>query len=71
MYVENVDALFEQAVAAGATVTRPVENQFYGDRTGTLADPFGHLWFLATHKEDLSPEEIDKRADAMFKRESH
>lgn len=71
VYVENVDALFEQAVAAGATVTRPVENQFYGDRTGTLTDPFGHLWFLATHKEDLSPEEIDKRADVMFKQESH
>lgn len=71
VYVENVDALFEQAVAAGATVTRPVENQFYGDRTGTLTDPFGHFWFLATHKEDLSPEEIDKRADVMFKQESH
>jgi PhnB protein len=59
VYVEDVNALFAQAV--------PVQDQFYGDRTGTLEDPFGHVWFLATHKEDLTPEEIKKRAEALFK----
>lgn len=67
LYVEDVDAMFAQAVDAGAKAVRPVQNQFYGDRTGTLEDPFGHIWFLATHKEDLSPDEIKQRADAMFK----
>ncbi|MGH8479780.1 MAG: VOC family protein [Gammaproteobacteria bacterium] len=67
VYVENVDTLFAQAVDAGAKVIRPVQDQFYGDRTGTLEDPFGHVWFLATHKEDLSPEEINRRAEALFK----
>lgn len=68
VYVEDVDALFAQAVAAGAKAIRPVQDQFYGDRTGTLQDPFGHIWFLATHKEDLSPEEINKRAAARLKK---
>jgi PhnB protein len=70
VYVEDVDAQFEQAIAAGAKSIKPVQDQFYGDRTGTLEDPFGHVWFLATHKEDLSPEEIDKRAEAMFRQGS-
>jgi PhnB protein len=67
VYVEDVDALFVQAVKAGAKAVRPVQDQFYGDRTGTLEDPFGHVWFLATHKEDLTPEEINRRAEALFK----
>jgi len=67
VYVEDVDAVFAQAVAAGAKTVRPVQDQFYGDRSGTLKDPFGHLWFLATHKEDLTPEEIDRRAAVLFK----
>lgn len=67
VYVDDVDMLFEQAINAGATEIKPVEDQFYGDRTGTLEDPFGHIWFLATHKEDLTPEEVNKRAEALFK----
>jgi PhnB protein len=67
VYVEDVDALFVQAVDAGAKAVRPLQDQFYGDRTGTLEDPFGHVWFLATHKEDLAPEEINRRAEALFK----
>ena len=65
LYVENVDALAAQAVAAGATVERPVKNEFYGDRSGTFRDPFGHKWTIATHVEDVSPEEIEKRARAQ------
>jgi len=64
-YVEDVDATFARAVAAGATVERPVQDQFYGDRSGGLIDPFGHVWWFATHKEDLTPEEIGQRAAAM------
>jgi Uncharacterized protein conserved in bacteria len=51
-------------------VVRPAQDQFYGDRTGTLEDPFGHVWFLATHKEDLTPEETNKRAETLFKQGS-
>jgi PhnB protein len=69
LYCGDVDSLFAQAVQAGAKVVRPPEDQFYGDRTGTLEDPFGHLWFVATHKEDLAPEEIDRRAQALFRRD--
>ncbi len=66
IYVEDVDALARQAVGAGAKLLRPVEDQFYGDRAGTLEDPFGHRWFIATRKEDVSPEEMGKRyADLM------
>ena len=65
MYVTDVDAQFKQAVAAGAKVLRPVQDQFYGDRSGFLQDPFGHRWGLATHKEDLSVEEVGKRAAAL------
>lgn len=61
IYVENVDALFKQAVAAGGKEERPVKDQFYGDRSGTLRDPFGHQWTIATHKEDVSPEEMARR----------
>ncbi|MBF2083788.1 VOC family protein [Thermoleptolyngbya sp. C42_A2020_037] len=65
VYVEDVDSLFDQAIAAGATEIRPVADQFYGDRAGTLADPFGHVWTLATHVEDLSMEEVNARFSAM------
>lgn len=62
LYFENVDEYFNKAVAAGATVERPLADQFYGDRTGGIVDPFGHKWYLATHVEDVSPEEMKKRA---------
>ena len=62
LYVEDVDTLANQAIGAGAKVQRPVKNQFYGDRSGTFEDPFGHVWTIATHVEDLSPEEMEKRA---------
>jgi PhnB protein len=61
IYVEDCDAVFKQAIAAGARQDRPLENQFYGDRSGTLIDPFGHKWTVATHKEDISPEEMKQR----------
>jgi PhnB protein len=61
LYVENADAVVEQAVAAGAKVERPVQNQFYGDRSGTVIDPFGHKWTISTHVEDVSPEELQRR----------
>jgi PhnB protein len=64
MYVENVDAAFQRAVEAGATVTRPLENKFYGDRVGMVVDPYGHQWALMSHIEDVSPEEMEKRAAA-------
>jgi PhnB protein len=67
IYVTDVDTVFDRAVKAGATVKRPVEDQFYGDRTGVLQDPFGHVWSIATHKEDLSSEEIERRHQAMMK----
>jgi PhnB protein len=67
IYVPDVDAAFARAIAAGATVKRPVADQFYGDRTGTLADPFGHVWSLATHVEDVAPEEMDRRLKEMMK----
>ncbi len=69
IYVEDVDAAFDRAVAAGATAVRPVANAFYGDRTGVLKDPFGHVWSLATHVEDVTPEEMRRRMDAMAKPE--
>jgi PhnB protein len=66
LYVEDVDAVAGQAIAAGATVVRPVQDQFYGDRSGSFTDPFGHSWHVATHKEDLTPEELDKRVKAAM-----
>ncbi len=65
LYVDDVDMTANRAVAAGGKVTRPIADQFYGDRGGQVEDPFGHKWYVATHKEDLSPEEIGKRAAAM------
>ena len=64
IYVEDVDAVFAQAIASGATEERPVEDKFYGDRGGSLIDPFGHIWHIATHIEDLSPEQMQERATA-------
>lgn len=66
LYVEDVDATFAQAVAAGAKVVRKLEDQFYGDRAGKLVDPFGHCWFLATHKEDVAADELKRRAEKLF-----
>ena len=65
IYVDDCDTIFKQAIDAGATEMKPLQDQFYGDRSGTLTDPFGHVWTVATHKEDVSPEEIDKRLAAM------
>ena len=62
IYVADVDTVFDQAVAAGGKVQRPVKDQFYGDRSGTLEDPFGHVWHVTTHKEDVSVEEMERRA---------
>ena len=62
VYVEDVDALVARAVAAGAKLVRPVANQFYGDRTGGIDDPFGYHWYIATHVEDVPPDELKKRA---------
>jgi PhnB protein len=66
VYVEDVDGVFERALGAGATSVRPVENQFYGDRSGQFEDPFGHLWSVATHVEDVAPDEMEKRAAATM-----
>jgi len=66
LYVEDVDAFVKRAVAAGARVLKPVADQFYGDRSGQLEDPYGHLWWVATHKEDVAPEEMQKRVRALF-----
>ncbi len=67
VYVENVDKVFDEAVKNGAKAVRPVEDQFYGDRTGTLTDPFGHVWSVGTHVEDVSMEEMGRRMSAMAK----
>ncbi len=66
VYVKDVDAVFNQAVSEGATVLKPVSDQFYGDRSGYLRDPFGHLWSIVTHKKDLSPDELRKAGQAFF-----
>jgi PhnB protein len=66
LYVENVDEFVQKAIDAGATVTTPVEAQFWGDRYGAVTDPFGQTWLVATHVEDVSPEEIAERAKAAF-----
>lgn len=67
VYVDDVDALFARAVGAGAKEIEPVQDMFYGDRMGMLQDPFGHIWVLLTHNEDLVPEGIKKRGEALFK----
>ena len=61
LYVEDVDAFVQRAVAAGARELKPVTNQFYGDRSGTITDPYGHVWTIGSHVEDVSPEEINRR----------
>jgi PhnB protein len=69
LYVEDSDALTIRATEAGATVIRPIQDQFYGDRSAVVADPFGHSWNISTHKEDVSMDEIRKRAAAMFQQQ--
>jgi PhnB protein len=64
LYVEDVDTIFNQALNAGATIVKPLADQFYGDRLGSVKDPFGHIWSVATHKEDLTMDEINKRFSA-------
>ena len=66
LYVQNVDDTFNQAVKAGATSKEPVENKFWGDRAGSLTDPFGHKWMLLTHVEDVPPDEMKKRMAEAF-----
>jgi PhnB protein len=70
LYVENVDDVFKRAIQAGARELKPLADQFYGDRMGTLEDPFGHVWSIATHVEDLSPEEMQRRAGEMSKQQA-
>ncbi len=65
LYVEDVDTLFAQAIKAGATEVKPLKDEFYGDRIGALKDPYGYIWYIATHKEDLTPEEMDERAKKL------
>ena len=67
LYVTDVDATVRTAVAAGAKLIRPVEDKFYGDRSGSIEDPFGHHWHVSTHKEDVPPDELARRAAAMAK----
>ena len=64
LYVEDVDTVFNRAIKAGAEQQMPVEDKFYGDRSGSVVDPFGHVWHIATHKEDVAPEEMEKRMAA-------
>lgn len=66
IYLEDVDSAFQRALEAGGTELRPLVDQFYGDRSGTFQDPYGHWWTLATHTEDLTPEEIDRRFQEMM-----
>jgi PhnB protein len=66
LYVENVEAVIQKAVDNGAKLLRPIKNQFYGDRSGSLLDPFGHMWSVATHVEDVSPDELRKRMTAAM-----
>jgi PhnB protein len=71
LYVEDVDSLADQAIGAGAKLIFPIADQFYGDRSGRLADPFGHIWIVSTHKEDVSPEEMQRRAQAWTTQQEH
>ena len=71
VYVKDVDAVIERAVAAGAKLLRPVANQFYGDRTGSVQDPFGHVWHIATHVEDVPPKEMSRRAAQVAEKSQH
>jgi PhnB protein len=69
LYVEDVDTLYKRAIAAGGKEVRPLTDQFYGDRSGTLNDPFGHTWTISTHKEDVPNEEMEKRAQEWMKKQ--
>lgn len=69
LYVEDVDRVVQRAVDRGATLLRPVENQFYGDRSGQIEDPFGHRWGIATHVEDVPPDEMQRRAETAMRGE--
>lgn len=71
LYVEDSDALFERAVAAGATVIMPLADQFWGDRWGMVSDPFGHVWSVASHIADLSPEEIERASEEYFSKQGN
>ena len=66
IYTENVDEMYQRAIDLGATVKRPVENQFYGDRSGIVEDPFGHVWNIATHVEDVPPDELNRRMAELY-----
>lgn len=68
VYVHDVDTVYRQAIDAGATAMQPVQDMFYGDRVGMLQDPFGHIWVLLTHNEDIGPEEIKRRGEALLGR---
>lgn len=69
LYVDDVDAVAKLAIAAGAKERRPIKDQFYGDRTGSFEDPFGHVWHIATHKEEVPPDELKRRADEAMKQQ--
>ena len=69
IYCDDADAMFAQAIAAGATEKRPIQDQFYGDRSGVVEDPFGHSWSIATHKEDLTQEEVEARFARMMQQQ--
>jgi PhnB protein len=66
LYVDDVDTVYKRAIAAGATSTMEVADQFYGDRAGGIKDPFGHKWHIATHVEDVDPQELEARAQKLF-----
>lgn len=66
IYTEDCDAMFATAIAAGATEVRPVEDQFYGDRSGTVKDPYGHVWTISTHIEDLTQEQVETRMKELY-----
>jgi uncharacterized glyoxalase superfamily protein PhnB len=68
LHVADADSAFEQALSAGATVVRPLRDQFYGERSGTVRDPFGHEWLIGSHLEDVSPEEMQRRYTALFEK---
>ena len=70
IYVENADAVFKQALECGAQQTRALQDQFYGDRSGTLRDPFGHVWTVATHVEDVPPDEMERRAQEYAQKQN-
>ena len=71
LYVDNVDSVTDRALTQGATAVRPVEDKFYGDRSGTIQDPFGHVWHLATHKEDVPQDELKRRAEAFMRQQKN